>query len=290
MMKRSNVTGSLISLPAILIYSTFVIYPLTSAVRYSFTQWDGIGEKEFVGISNYVQIFQSPELVGSIRNSLSLIVFFSVFPIFFGLLLANFIVRIRTQKIRSITQVVLFFPQILPLAASGIAWSWMYANNGLVNQFLRAVGLESWSQSWLAGFSTALPAVGIIGAWVLTGFCSVLLSTGISKIDPSLYEAARIDGANWWSEFRNVTIPGLRQEISVLITVTTIAALSSFDIIYVTTLGGPGSSTLVPGISIYRLAFTQSAVGLASAFGVVLMAIVILIILPIQIYSRRSDQ
>lgn len=289
-MKRSNVTGSLISLPAILIYSTFVIYPLTSAVRYSFTQWDGIGEKEFVGISNYVQIFQSPELVASIRNSLSLIVFFSVFPIFFGLLLANFIVRIRTQKIRSITQVVLFFPQILPLAASGIAWSWMYANNGLVNQFLRAVGLESWSQSWLAGFSTALPAVGIIGAWVLTGFCSVLLSTGISKIDPSLYEAARIDGANWWSEFRNVTIPGLRQEISVLITVTTIAALSSFDIIYVTTLGGPGSSTLVPGISIYRLAFTQSAVGLASAFGVVLMAIVILIILPIQIYSRRSDQ
>jgi raffinose/stachyose/melibiose transport system permease protein len=237
-----------------------------------------------------VQIFQSPELVASIRNSLSLIVFFSVFPIFFGLLLANFIVRIRTQKIRSITQVVLFFPQILPLAASGIAWSWMYANNGLVNQFLRAVGLESWSQSWLAGFSTALPAVGIIGAWVLTGFCSVLLSTGISKIDPSLYEAARIDGANWWSEFRNVTIPGLRQEISVLITVTTIAALSSFDIIYVTTLGGPGSSTLVPGISIYRLAFTQSTVGLASAFGVVLMAIVILIILPIQIYSRRSDQ
>jgi len=290
MMKRSNVTGSLISLPAILIYSTFVIYPLTSAVRYSFTQWDGIGEKEFVGFSNYVQIFQSPELLASIRNSLSLIVFFSVFPIFFGLLLANFIVRIRTQKIRSITQVVLFFPQILPLAASGIAWSWMYANNGLVNQFLRAVGLESWSQSWLAGFSTALPAVGIIGAWVLTGFCSVLLSTGISKIDPSLYEAARIDGANWWSEFRNVTIPGLRQEISVLITVTTIAALSSFDIIYVTTLGGPGSSTLVPGISIYRLAFTQSAVGLASAFGVVLMAIVILIILPIQIYSRRSDQ
>jgi raffinose/stachyose/melibiose transport system permease protein len=290
MIKRSNATGALISLPAISIYSLFVIYPLISAVRYSFTQWDGIGEKEFVGFANYVQIFQSTELLASIRNSLSLIIFFSVFPIFFGLLLANFIVRIRTQKIRSITQVVLFFPQILPLAASGIAWSWMYANNGLVNQFLRAVGLESWTQSWLAGFSTALPAVGIIGAWVLTGFCSVLLSTGISKIDPSLYEAARIDGANWWSEFRNVTIPGLRQEISVLITVTTIAALSSFDIIYVTTLGGPGSSTLVPGISIYRLAFTQSAVGLASAFGVVLMAIVILIILPIQIYSRRSDQ
>jgi len=288
-MKRNNLTGAVISLPAISIYSLFVIYPLISAFRYSFTKWDGIGAKTFVGLGNYTQIFQSPELVASIRNSLSLIVFFSVFPIFFGLLLANFIVRIRKQRIRSITQVILFFPQILPLAASGIAWSWMYAKNGLVNQFLKAIGLEKLAQPWLAGFSTALPAVGIIGAWVLTGFCSVLLATGISKIDSSLYEAARIDGANWWTEFRNVTIPGLRQEISVLITVTTIAALSSFDIIYVTTLGGPGSSTLVPGISIYRLAFTQSAVGLASAFGIVLMLIVLLIIVPIQFYSRKGE-
>jgi raffinose/stachyose/melibiose transport system permease protein len=288
-MKRNTFVGALISLPAVFIYSLFVINPLISAFRLSFTQWDGIGAKEFVGFGNYTQIFQSPELVASIRNSLSLIIFFSVFPIFFGLLLANFIVRIRSTKIRSVTQVVLFFPQILPLAASGIAWSWMYAKNGLVNQFLTAVGLERFAQPWLAGFSTALPAVGVIGAWVLTGFCSVLLATGISKIDSSLYEAARIDGANWWSEFRNVTIPGLRQEISVLFTVTTIAALSSFDIIYVTTLGGPGSSTLVPGISIYRLAFTQSAVGLASAFGVVLMLIVLLIIVPIQFYSRRAD-
>lgn len=288
-MKRGTLMGYVISFPAMFIYSLFVILPLISAIRYSFTQWDGIGEKEFVGLSNYTQIFQSPELVASIRNSLSLIVFFSVFPIFMGLLLANFIVRVKAQKFRSLVQVVLFLPQIMPLAASGIAWSWMYAKDGLVNQFLRAIGLERFAQPWLAGFSTALPAVGVIGAWVLTGFCGVLLATGISKIDSSLYEAARIDGASWWNEFRNVTIPGLRQEISVLITVTTIAALSSFDIIYVTTLGGPGSSTLVPGISIYRLAFTQSAVGLASAFGIVLMIIVLLIVLPIQFFSRRSD-
>lgn len=288
-MKRGKVLGFLITLPAMIIYSAFVIFPLGSAIRYSFTQWDGIGEKKFVGLDNYIQIFQAPELVASIKNSLILILFFSVFPIFFGLLLANFIVKIRVARLRTISQVILFLPQIIPLAASGIAWSWMYAKSGVINQLLTAVGLEKFAQPWLAGFSTALPAVGLIGAWVLTGFCAVLLGTGISKIDVSIYEAARIDGANWWNEFRNVTIPGLRQEISVLITVTTIAALSSFDIIYVTTLGGPGSSTLVPGISIYRLAFTQSAVGLASAFGVVLMAIVLLFIVPIQFYARRSD-
>jgi raffinose/stachyose/melibiose transport system permease protein len=288
-MKRGNVLGWLITTPALIVYSAFVILPLGSALHYSFTQWDGIGEKKFVGFKNYIQIFKAPELVGSIKNSLILILFFSAFPIIFGLLLANFIVKIRKNRIRTFTQVILFLPQIIPLAASGIAWSWMYAKNGVVNQILTSIGLKKFAQPWLAGFSTALPAVGLIGAWVLTGFCAVLLATGISKIDISLYEAARIDGANWWKEFRNVTVPGLRQEISVLLTVTTIAALSSFDIIYVTTLGGPGSSTLVPGISIYRLAFTQSAVGLASAFGVVLMVIVLVIILPIQFYSRRGD-
>jgi raffinose/stachyose/melibiose transport system permease protein len=288
-MKQRNGFAFLISMPAVLIYSTFVIYPLTKAIQYSFTQWDGIGEKKFVGFSNYSQIFHDPSLVGSIKNSLILIIFFSVFPVSIGLVMATFITHLRNAKIRSLTQIVLFLPQIIPLAASGIAWSWMYAQSGLVNQFLNAIGLSTISRPWLADFSTALPAVGLIGAWVLTGFCAVLFASGIGKIDISLYEAIRLDGANWFQEFFQVTVRGLKQEISVLVTISIIAALSSFDIIYVTTLGGPGGSTLVPGISIYRLAFTQSAIGLASAFGIILMLIVLVVVLPAQLLSRRSD-
>ena len=144
------------------------------------------------------------------------------------------------------------------------------------------------ARPWLGALQTALPAVGLIGSWVLTGLCTVLFLTGIGKIDQSLYEAVRLDGANWWREFITVTIPGLRQEIAVLVTITVIAALSSFDIIFTTTLGGPGRATMVPGILIYRIGFTQSDVGLASAFGIVLMILVLACVLPIQRLARAG--
>ena len=116
----------------------------------------------------------------------------------------------------------------------------MLASDGVVNQLLTAVGLGASARGWLGDFDFALPAVGIIGAWVLLGLCTMLLVTGITKIDPSLYEAAKLDGASAWHEFVWITLPGLRQEIGVCVTVTVIAALASFDIVYIATGGGPG--------------------------------------------------
>jgi raffinose/stachyose/melibiose transport system permease protein len=118
--------------------------------------------------------------------------------------------------------------------------------------------------------------------WVLLGLCTILLLTGMSKIDPALYEAARIDGAGPIQEFRSITLPSLRYEIGVCLTITIIAALASFDIVYIATQGGPGTTTTVPGLEIYLLAFAQRQVGLASALGVVLMILVLVCILPIQ--------
>ena len=113
---------------------------------------------------------------------------------------------------------------------------------------------------------------------------------GMAKIDPALYESARIDGASWFQEFIAITVPLLRHEIGVCLTVTVIAALAAFDIIWVTTAGGPGNSTSVPGIQIYILAFTQRAIGLASALAVMLMILVVIVILPIQWLTRESAQ
>ena len=164
----------------------------------------------------------------------------------------------------------------------------MFATNGVVNQALQLVGLGGITRGWLGDFDFALPAVGLIGAWVLLGLCTMLLVTGIARIDPSLYEAAQIDGASAWAEFRWITLPGLRQEIGVCVTVTVIAALASFDIVYIATGGGPGIQTTVPGLDIYRLAFAHRQVGLASALAVVLMALVIVSVLPIQWLTREA--
>jgi raffinose/stachyose/melibiose transport system permease protein len=275
--------------PALLAYIAFVVYPLLTALQYSFYDWNGIGASTWVGLSNYVAIFTDPTLLAPIFNALILIIFFTIIPIVVGLVLANLLRTMRQGPFAAVSRTILFLPQIVPLVAAGIAWSWMYAQAGTINTILDSVGLGFLSRSWLADFDTALPAVGLIGSWVLTGLCTVLLLTGMGKIDGSLYEAVRLDGAGWLQEFVTITLPGLRQEIAVLTTITVIAALGTFDIIYTTTKGGPGTTTLVPGISIFRLAFVQSQVGLASAFGIVLLIFVLLVVLPIQRLSRERD-
>jgi len=288
--RRGALLGWLFALPALAAYCAFVIYPLILGIQYSFYRWNGVGPSEWVGFANYLRVFTDETLLGSIRNAFVLIAFFTIIPVAAGLVLATLIRSMRPGPFSSLSQTILFLPQIIPLAAAGIAWSWMYAQTGAVNQILNAVGLGFLARPWLGDFQTALPAVGLIGSWVLTGLCTVLFLTGIGKIDQSLYEAVRLDGASWWREFVTITIPGLRQEIAVLTTITIITALNNFDIIYTTTLGGPGRATLVPGISIYRIGFTQSDVGLASAFGIVLMALVLACVLPIQRLARASDR
>ncbi len=164
-----------------------------------------------------------------------------------GLLVASLIRRVATGALGTVSRTVLFLPQVIPLVAAGIVWSWLLSKSGLVNQVLDAIGLGGITRAWLADFALALPAVGVIGAWVLLGLCTILLLTGMSKIDQALYESARIDGASAWQEFRRITVPSLRYEIGVCITVTVIASLAAFDIVYISTGGGPGATTAVPG-------------------------------------------
>ncbi|MCC3652561.1 MULTISPECIES: carbohydrate ABC transporter permease [Streptomyces] len=288
--RRGAARGWLLLLPALGAYTGFVVWPLIVGVQYSFYDWNGVGTATWVGLGNYATVFTDPELLGAIGNAFVLLVFFTVIPVGAGLVLATLIRSLRSGGFARASQTILFLPQVIPLAAAGIAWSWMYAQTGAVNEILRAAGLGWLARPWLSDYGTALPAVGLIGSWVLTGLCTVLLLTGIGKIDRSLYEAARIDGAGWWREFFAITLPGLRQEIAVLVTLSMIAALSSFDIIYTSTQGGPGRSTLVPAISIYRIGFTQSDVGLASAFGIVLMILVVACVLPVQRLARAGDR
>jgi raffinose/stachyose/melibiose transport system permease protein len=279
----------LFAAPAIAVYALFVLAPMVRTVQYSFYQWDGIGPSPWVGFGNYVRVFTDPELSGTIVHAFELIVFFSGIPVLLGLAIAAAIRRIATSRLAAVARAVLFIPQVIPLVAAGIAWSWLLSSDGLVNQLLSAIGLGGVTRAWLGDFGTALPSVGVIGAWVLLGLCTLLLLAGMSKIDPALYEAARLDGAGPLREFFSITLPNLRQEIGVCVTDTVIAALASFDIIYIATQGGPGNTTMVPGLEIYYRAFVERQVGVASALAVVLVVLVLACVLPIQRLTREES-
>jgi raffinose/stachyose/melibiose transport system permease protein len=288
--RREVLLGWAFVLPALVIYGVFVLQPLVLTIQYSLYRWNGVGPATWVGLANYGTVLSDPDLLGTILNSFRLVVFFSLIPVGLGIVTASVIHRVAPGRLGSVARTVLFLPQVIPLVAAGIIWSWLLALPGVVNQILGAIGLGGVTQAWLGDFDTALPAVGLIGIWVLLGFCTLLLLTGMAKIDRAQYESARIDGASWWTELRAITIPSLRYEIGVCLTVTVIAALAAFDIVYVSTGGGPGHATAVPGIQIYILAFVERQVGLASALAVALMVLVVIVILPIQRLTRETDR
>ncbi len=281
--------GWLYVLPALAAYGLFVLWPLIQTFKYSLYLWDGVAPPQWTGLDNFKTVFSDPDLVSVLEHAFELIIFFSGIPVVLGLAVATLMQRLAPRRISAAARTVLFLPQVVPLVAAGIAWSWVLSTSGVVNQALSAIGFGGVTRAWLGDFGTALPAVGIIGAWVLLGLCTVLLLTGMSKIDPALYEAAQLDGAGAVREFVAVTLPGLRQEIGVCVTVTVIAALSAFDIVYISTRGGPGNATMVPGLMIYQLAFFNREVGLASALAVVLMVLVLVCILPIQWLTRKAS-
>lgn len=276
------IAGYLFFTPALIFYAVFELWPIIQTAWYSFYDWNGIDASTFVGIDNYIKVFTAPKLIGSIGHAFFLIIFFSILPIVLGLITAALIKDIKHKAASTFAQVCLFLPRVIPGAAAGVAWTWMLADDGTVNQILRGLGLDGATHTWLGDQATALSAVGIIGFWLQLGFCIVLLLSGIGAIDVSLYEAASLDGAGWWRQLFAITIPGLRGQLSVCLTMTVVAALASFDVVFMSTQGGPGYSTMVPGVQVYQLAFTQSRVGLASALAIVLMVLVLLVVGPLQ--------
>ena len=279
--------GYLYLLPALAFYLAFAILPSLHTLYLSLFEWDGLTAATWVGLGNYVEVFGTPELRGAVLHALVLVVFFSWIPVAVGLLLVALLAR-RRRPGMSFFRVIYFLPQVIPLVAVGVTWRWMYGTDGLVNQAFSAVGLDSIARAWLGDITFALPAVGVVGTWAMSGLCMVLLLSGAQKIDGSLYEAAQLDGAGPMREFFAVTLPALRGEVAVALSITTVAALASFDIVYVTTSGGPADRTTVPGLLVYRLAFNQGQIGLAAAVAAVLAVTIFAVVLLITRLAKED--
>jgi raffinose/stachyose/melibiose transport system permease protein len=241
-----------------------------------------------VGLGNYADAIADPLVQGAFFHAFVLIVFYALAPVCLGLLVTAALSR---HPIRGLTafRTIVFLPQVLAAVVIGVAWQWMYDPQGPVNTALTAIGLDALTRTWLGDFGVALPAVGIIGTWVTTGLCAVLFIAGVQQIPSERYDAARVDGAGAVREFLAVTLPGLRNEIVVALLLTVIAALRAFDIIFVTTKGGPGSETYVPTLLIYKRAFVSGEVGSAAAIATILTAVVLLVSVGIRRLEEARD-
>src|SRR3954452_8219396 len=246
-------------LPAFALFATFVLAPLVHAGWLSLFAWDGITPGRWVGLDNYKAVVSEADLRRAFGHSAVLLIFYAALPIAIGLALAAAASRARIRGLTAL-RTILFLPQVIALAVVAVTWRLIYQPTG-----------------WLGDFDLALPAVGLVGTWVAYGLTFVLFMAGVQKIPRSLFDAARVDGAGPLREFFAVTLPALRGEIAVALTLTTIAALRNFDLVYLTTSGGPGDSTTVPAFEVYQRAFQSGQVGSAAALGLTLAALIFLL-------------
>jgi raffinose/stachyose/melibiose transport system permease protein len=280
--------GWLYVLPGLLVYALFTLAPLLHTVYYSFFSWDGLTGKTWVGLANYGEAIRDDVLLSAFVHSAVLIGFYAVIPVVIGLLLTAALTRSTIRGFRFF-RTTLFMPQLIAGVVIAQAWVWVYDANGPLNRFLELVGLGSLVRPWLGDFTWALPSIGVIGTWVTFGLCMVLFVAGVQKIPLELYAAARVDGAGAVREFLAVTLPGLRNEILVAFVLTTINALRSFDVIYNTTAGGPGNTTIVPSMYMYQNAFLFNRVGYAAAIAVILAVVIFVLAAVVLRVGDRGD-
>ena len=281
--------GWLYVLPGLAFYGLFTLAPLVHTVYYSLFSWDGLTGKTYVGLKNYTDALADHALRSSFAHSGVLILFYAGIPVVLGLVLTAALTRHPVRGFRFF-RTALFLPQLIAGVVIAQAWTWIYDDNGPFNWALRKVGLGFFARPWLGDFSWALPALGAIGTWVTYGLCMVLFVSGVQKIPSTLYDAARVDGAGAVREFFAVTLPGLRAEILVAVVLTTINALRSFDIVYNTTAGGPGGTTLVPSMYMYQNAFLYNKVGYAAAVATVLAVTIFVLAAIVLRVGDRSER
>ncbi|MEV4060634.1 carbohydrate ABC transporter permease [Nonomuraea dietziae] len=274
-------------LPAFAVYAVFLLYPIGRAVHLSLFDWDGLSLGTWAGLDNYVAIVEDEGLRAAFGHALVLVLFYAVGPLVIGLTLAAILNHAKVRGL-GFFRTVVFLPQVVAMVVVAVAWRRVYAPDGTLNGLLGALGLDSLTRGWLGDHTFALPAVGVVGTWFETGLVTVLLLAGMSRIPPELYEAARLDGVGALREFFAVTLPSVRGEIAVALTLTVIAALRTFDLVYVTTRGGPGNSTSVPSYEVYHRAFGLGQVGSAAAIGVTLTVVIFAISFVINRVADRE--
>ena len=273
--------------PALLSMSFILLVPLALTIGLSLARWDGLGPIEWVGGANYVAFLTDPLVTAALRNAVALTIFYSAVPIVLGLVTAIVLSRVGA-RLRTAWRTLLFLPAVIAPVVVAVGWRLIYEpSSGLLNQLLEALGLSGLTRPWLGDFALALPATGLVATWMEYGLVMVLFLAGIQRISPDLYDAAKVDGAGLPAEVRHVTLPGLRYELVVAAVVTVIASFRNFDLVFNLTRGGPGSTTVVPVLEVYRRGFLHGQLGSAASLGVTITTVILVLTIVALALARR---
>jgi raffinose/stachyose/melibiose transport system permease protein len=277
-------------LPAFAVYTLIRVLPLFMSFGYSFTNWDGYAQSfDFVGLKNYIAIFTDSDIVQSFRNTFV----FAFFNTFFITLLAIPLALVLNSalKTKNLLRVIFFFPSVPSVLIIGYIWLFILdpTDGGVINKMLLGIGLAK--VDWLSDYQLAMLSLIMVSVWRLVGWHSCIYIANLQGISKDYYEAAGIDGANRWQQFRYITFPLLAPAMTISVMLTTIDSLKVFELPFALTKGGPGNATTLLTQIIIERGINDHMVGRSSAMAV-LFILIIFVISAVQhrVMSRREDK
>jgi len=269
-------------------YILFVVLPIAYLISLSLIEWDGLGPWSFVGLDNYARVFRDERFWISIQHNVvwALATVFGTTLV--GLVLALLLARTRAWG-RGFFQIIYFLPQMLSSVVIAIMWRWIYyPTDGPLNVALQSLGLGFLQRTWLGESQTVLPALFIAYTWVAYGFAMLTFLTAIDAVDVNLLDAAKMDGANWLEETWHVLLPAIRPALMTVFIIMAIWSFQVFNLVWLTTRGGPGYSSSVLALQIYRSTFVEKNIGVGAALATILS--VIILVLAFVTLRRTSEE
>ncbi|ALA42251.1 MULTISPECIES: carbohydrate ABC transporter permease [Paenibacillus] len=279
---------ALFLLPALILYSVILIYPVLQTVLRSFYEWDGLSTPIFSGLSNYRELFSDPLLSTSLKNGLIFAIVLVVFQIGLGTLLALICADPRTRG-RKILKTAYFIPVVLSVTVVCQLWIAIYdPTNGLINRLFDLLNIP-YQQNWLSSPTASIIAIAFVNAWQFMGYQFALLYAGVKSVPEDYFEAATIDGCSKWRAHLHVTLPLMRETYKFCFIIAITSGIGAFVQMLIMTNGGPGTTNYTMTFMIYRYAFMESNYGYACAVSVLLVLISLLATLVINKLFDRGQ-
>lgn len=285
--KKSDWSSWLFLLPAFIIYLSVIIIPVLYTVCISFFKWNGVAEKEFVGLKNYITLFASDQTFHiALRNNLIWIVLTICLTMTVSL---GFAVLLNNKfKGRTVFRAFFYFPCVIAPIAVAIIWRWIYNPNvGFINQFFSSLGIN-FKQTWISDPKYSLFAIFAAALWQGIGQPMILFLAGLQSVSADVLEAATIDGAGAVRKFFLITIPLMKQTFVMVIATLITAAMKVYDIVQGLTAGGPNNSTQMLGTYMYSQTFQYNNVGMGTAIACIMVLMMMIVIIPYVSFTAKE--
>jgi raffinose/stachyose/melibiose transport system permease protein len=277
-MRRTRIIPLFYMAPAVLMLSLFVYYPLVRNVINGFFEWNPFTlDRKFVALNNYIHLFKDPVFYTVLKNNLLYAVISVILQVGLGLVIAAILEDKIFRRFSTFFRTAFFIPVLISMTVIGILFSFIYNPEvGLLNSFLKGIGLGSWAKGWLGDPKTSIFAVIAVSQWQSIGYTVMLYVLAVQKIPGELYEAATIDGAGKIRTFFKITVPQVKEMTFVLLIYTVTGSFLVFSEVYVLTAGGPSNSSQVFSTFLYQKAFIDNEPGYASAIANVILGITLI--------------